>query len=107
MVRAGAAAFLRETRSGVQGAPVLMQGNEQGVRVVPENILAAVAVVHVRIHNGNAQGAAIGARIMIADVLHHDGFVIDIAEAAVAVHHAHGMVARGPYQCKGPLFAPF
>ena len=104
--RPGAAAFLRKTRSGVQGAPVLMQGNEQGVRIVPENVLAAVAVVYVRIHNGNAQGPAVGEWIMIADVLHHDGFVIDIAEATVAVHHAHGVVARRPYQGKGPLFAP-
>ena len=81
-----------------------MQGDEQGVRVVPEDVLAAVAVVHVRIHDGDTQGAARGMRIVVADVLHHHGFVVDIAETAVAVGHAHGVVSRRTHQGKGLVF---
>ena len=75
------------------------------MRVVPEDVLTAVAVVHVRIHNGDAQGAAIGTGVVVADILHHDGFVIDITEATVAVHHSHGVMAWRPHQGKGALFA--
>ncbi len=80
-----------------------MQGDEQGMRVVPEHVLTAVAVVHIRIHNGNAQGSPVGVGIVIANILHHHGFIVDIAEAAVAVDHAHGVVAWRTHQGKGPV----
>lgn len=63
-------------------------------------------MVHVRIHNGDAQGAAIGVRVMVADIFHHHRFVIDIAKATVAVHNAHGVVPRRPHKGKS-LLAPF
>ena len=49
-----------ENRCGIERAAVLVQGDEQGVRIIPEHILGAVAVVHVRVHDGDAQGRPSG-----------------------------------------------
>ena len=35
---------------------------------------------------------------MIADPGDHDGLIIDVAEAAVAVHHAHGVMPGGTHE---------
>ena len=75
-----------------------MERDKKGVRIIPEDILAAVSVVHIRIHDGDAQGPAIRMRVMIADPGDHDGLIIDVAEAAVAVHHAHGVMPGGTHE---------
>ena len=98
----GAAVLAEEARSGIEGPAVLMKGNEKGVRVIPENILAAIGMMHIRVHDGDAQGPAIGMLVMIAYPGDHDGLVVDVAEA-VAVRHAHGVVSRGTYEGEGLL----
>ena len=44
---------------------------------------------------------------MVADVLHHHGFIVDVAEAAIAVDHAHGVVAGRAHQGEGPVLFLF
>ena len=86
----------REPGSRIEGPAVLVEGDAQGVRIVPVDVLGAVAVVAVRIHDGDPFGA-----VVLADVFDHDRFDVDIAEAAGAVDDEHRMVARRPDQGKG------
>jgi len=95
--RRGAAHLLRKARAGIERSPVLMQGNKQGVRVVPVDVLGPVAVMAVRIHDGHAQGAEV-----LAQPLDHDRFDIDVAKTARAVDHFHGVVSGGTHQGEGP-----
>ena len=99
------AVLAEEARAGIERPAVLVQGDEEGVGIVPEDVLAAVGVVHVGVHDGDAQGASARPLVAVADPGEHDGFVVDVAEAAVAVDDAHGVVARRPHQGEGPLFA--
>ena len=94
----GPAAFRREARARVQGAPVLVQGDEEHVGVVPVDVLGAVAVMAVRVHHGHAQVA-----VVLADPLDHHGFDVDVAEAAAAVDRAHGVVSGGAHHGEGAL----
>ena len=75
--------------------------------IIPENVLPAVPVVDVCIHNRNAQRPAIGMRVIVADKLDHYRFVVDIAKAPVAVNHAHCMVSQAAWQGKGLVFLFF
>jgi hypothetical protein len=67
-----------------------VDGDEQGVRIVPVDILGAVAVMAIGVHDGHPVDA-----VGPAQVFDHDGFDVDIAEAAAAVHHPVGMMPRG------------
>ncbi len=62
---------------------------------MPEYLLGSVAVVYVGIDDGDPLVA-----VFRSQVLDHDSHVIDIAKAAVAVHHAHAVVAGRPDQRK-------
>jgi hypothetical protein len=84
----GTAQLLDEARPRVERAPVLVEGDEEDVGVVPEDVLGAVAMVDVRVHYRDPAQA-----VPAAQILHQDGHVVDVAEATVAVHHPHGVVA--------------
>jgi len=73
-----------------------MDGNAQDIRIVPVNILRAVAVMAVRIDHGNSFNSE-----LMADVFNHHGFNIDVAESPRAVGDQHGMMAGRPDQGKG------
>ena len=84
-----------ESRSRIEGATVLVEADEQGVWIMPVDVVGAVSVVAVRIHNGHPFYA-----VFLAQVFHHDGLHVDMAESPSAVGNTHGMVARGSYQGK-------
>ena len=92
----GAAELVGEARARVEGPPVLVDGDVERVRVVPVDVLGAVAVVAVRVDDGDALVA-----VFAADVLDHDGLDVDVAEAAGPMDDAHGVVPRGPHQREG------
>ena len=98
----GSPRFIRETGSRIKGAPILVYGNEQGVRVMPVDVLGSVSMVAVRIHNGDPANA-----IFLADIFYHDRFYIDVAESPVSMNHFHGVVSRGPYEGKRAFHLPF
>ena len=93
---------LRKPDAGIEGAAVLVDGDEQGVRIVPVNVLGAVAVVAVGIHDGHPVDA-----VGLAQIFDHDGFDVDVAKAAGAVDHPHGVVARRADQGKAALDLAF
>ena len=88
--------LVMEAGARVQGAPVLMNRDEQRVGIVPEDVLRTVPVVAVRVDDGDPLRT-----VDLADVLDHDGLDVHVAEAAGAVDHAHRMVAGGPDEGKG------
>ncbi len=92
----GAAHLVGVAGAGVEGAAVLVQRDEQGVRVVPVDVLGAVAVMAVGVHDGHAQRAEV-----FAQPFDHDGFDVDVAEPARAVDHLHGVVPGGADQGEG------
>ncbi len=73
-----------------------MHGNEQHVRVVPIDILGAVAVVAVGINDCNPFAA-----VVLTDEFDHDCFVIDVAETPVAVDNLHRVMSGWPDHGKG------
>ena len=87
------AQFAGKPAAGVEGPAVLMQGDEQGVGVVPVDILGAVAVMAVRVDDGHPVHA-----VFAPQELDHDGLDVDVAEAARTVGDAHGMMSRWPHQ---------
>ena len=94
----GAAVFLGEAGAGIQGPAVLVHGDEQGVGIVPVDVLGAVPMVAVRIHDGDLFHP-----VDVPDVFDHDRFDIDVAESPVAVDHFHGVVSWRPNQGEGAL----
>ena len=94
----GAARFRGEARARIQGASVLMQGDEEHVGVVPVDVLGAVPVMAVRVHHSHAQIA-----VVLADPFDHDGFNVHVAEAPAAVNRAHGVMSRRPDHGEGPV----
>ncbi len=88
--------ILREARTRVQRPAVLVDGDAEGVRVVPVNILGPVAVVTIGVDNGDFPDA-----VMLPDVFHHDGLDVDVAEPPGAVHDQHGVMARRPNEGEG------
>ena len=101
------AAFPDKAGPGIEGAAVLMQGNEQRIRIVPENVLGSVGMMDVRIHYGYAQGTSFRMKIAGSYPVQHDGFIVDIAKAPVAVRNTHGMMAWRAHQGKGLVFLFF
>jgi len=65
---------------------------------MPVDVLRPIAMMAVGVDDGHPIDP-----IMLAQIFDHDGFDIDIAEAASAVNHPHGMVARGTHQRKPPF----
>jgi hypothetical protein len=68
---------------------------------VPEDILGPVAVVTVRVDDGDPLRS-----IVSANIIDHHGFDIHVAEAPGAVDHLHGMVSRGADQSEGVVHFP-
>ena len=96
----GAAEFLDEPGAGVERAAVLVDGDEKRVRVVPVDVLGAVAVVAVGVHDGHLFYA-----VGLSEELDHDGFVVDVAKPPRAVHDLHGVVAGRAHQREPPFHA--
>ena len=96
--RSWPAEFQGKAGAGIQGAAVLVQGNKERIRVVPVDVLGAVAMMAVGVHDGHAQGA-----VTLPQPFHHHRFDVDVAKPARAVDHLHGVVAGGPHQGKGAL----
>ena len=90
------AELVAETGPRIEGPAVLVDGDAQGVRIVPVDVLGAVAVVAVRVHDGDPFRA-----VTMPDVFNHDRFDVHIAEAAGAVDDEHRVVARRPDQGEG------
>ena len=63
---------------------------------MPVDVLGAVAVVAVRVDDGDSLVA-----VFAAEVLDHDGLDVDVAEAAGAVDDAHGVVPGGADEREG------
>ena len=55
-------------------------------------------MVTVCVHNGNPVHP-----VGLPDVLHHDGFDVDVAETSGPVHNAHGVVPRRTDQSKAAI----
>jgi len=89
----GAPHLIDESGAGIEGVPVLVEGDAEHIRIVPEDLLGAVAVVHIGIDDGNPLVAVPGPKI-----IDQDRHVVDVAEAPVAVHHPHAVVAWRPDQ---------
>ncbi len=94
----GPTEFIYKSRARVKRAAVLMNGNEQGVGIVPVNILGPVAMMAIGVHNGNFID-----RVSLPEIFNHDGFDIDIAKSACSVDNAHGMMAGWSHQRKAAL----
>jgi len=84
------------TGSGVEGPAVLVDGDAQGVGIVPVDVLGSVPVVAVRVDDSDPFGT-----VMPANVLDHDRFDVHVAETAGAMDHEHGVVPRRTYQGEG------
>ena len=82
--------------------PVLVEGYAQDFGIMPEDLLGAVAVMHIRIDHREPLMAVFGPQ-----VLHQYGHVIDIAKSPVAVHHPHAVVAWRAHQGKAISDLPF
>jgi len=94
--RVGTAEFVAESGSRIKRASVLVDGDAQGVRIVPVDVLRPVTVVAVRVDDGDLPHA-----VLRPDVLDHDRFDVDVAEAAGPMHDEHGVVSRRPHECEG------
>ena len=75
-----------------------MERNIKHVGVVVKNILAAVAVVYVRIDNGNFFNA-----VAAPQIFNHYGFNINGTKTADAMYNTHGVVSRRAYKRKRTL----
>jgi hypothetical protein len=73
-----------------------MHGDAQDIRIVPVDILCSVAVMAIRVHDGNPPDVE-----GMPDIFNHHGFDVNVAETACAVGDQHGMMARRPHQSKG------
>jgi len=68
---------------------------------MPIDILGAVTMVTVRIHNGNPVDG-----IGLPQVFDHDGFNVDIAKPPGTVHDPHGVMAGRTHERKTPFNLP-
>ncbi|OQB52081.1 MAG: hypothetical protein BWX99_02633 [Deltaproteobacteria bacterium ADurb.Bin151] len=91
-----AAEIIDKTGSGIKRSTVLMHGDAQNIRIVPIDVLRSVAVMAVRVHDGDPPDAE-----RMPDIFDHHGFNVDVAETPCAVGDQHGMMAWWPYQGKG------
>ena len=74
----GSAVLVGKARPGIEGAAVLVQRDEEHVRIVPVDVLGAVAVVAVGVDDGDALAA-----VVLADVFDHHRLDVDVAKAAL------------------------
>ncbi|VVB69312.1 Uncharacterised protein [uncultured archaeon] len=85
--------LIDEARARVKGVAVLMEGDAEHIRIVPEDLLGSVAMMHIGIDDGDLLVA-----VLRPQVLDHDGHVVDVTKAAVSVHHAHAVMAGRAHQ---------
>ena len=90
-----ASEFIGKPGTWIEGSPVLMNRNEQRIRIVPVDFLGAVTVMTVSIDDGNPF-----VPVMFPDIFDHDCFDIHITESPVSVDNRHGMVTGRTNQCK-------
>ena len=90
--------FMEKTAARIKGSAVLMQGNKEGVGIIVEYILGAVAVMAIGVDYSNFPHP-----VVTADVFNHNRFDIDDAKAAVAKDRLHGMVTGWTDDGKGLL----
>ena len=57
-----------------------MHGDEQGIRVMPENVLGTVTMMAVGINHGDFLHT-----VFLADIFNHDGFHIQRTETTAAM----------------------
>ena len=93
----GAAGFTRKTGPRIQSAPILMERNKQGVRIMVINILGSIAMMHIRIDDRHPAQA-----ILFPQRFNHHRFDVDGAKPPGSVHHPHRMVAGRAHQRKRP-----
>jgi len=79
-----------------------VEGDAEDIGVVPEDLLGAVAMMHIGVDYGDPLVA-----VLAPQVLHHYGHIVDIAEAPVAVDNAHAVMAGGPDQGEAVLDLAF
>ena len=80
-----------KSRSGIKGPAILMEGYEEYIGVVPENILSPIAVVDIGVDDCYLLMAMLG-----PEVLYHYCHVVDIAKSPVSMCYPHGVMAWGP-----------
>ena len=85
--------LVHKSRAGVEGVAVLVEGDAEHIGIVPEDLLGAVAMMYIGVDYCDPLMA-----VLAPQVLHHYCHIVDIAEAPVAVHHAHAVVAGRPDQ---------
>ena len=90
--------FVGKAGAGVKGSAVLMEGNEQRVRIMPVNVLRAVPMMTVGIDDGHPLKG-----IGLSKVFDHDGFDVYIAKSPGPMNDPHGMMARRSDQRESPI----
>ncbi len=68
----------------------------QNFRVIVEDILRAVGVMCVSVYYCDALVRS----VCMADVFHHDSFIVNKTEPARPVDYPHGVVAGRAEECK-------
>src|SRR5690606_15098470 len=76
-----------ETRSGVKSPSVLMERNKKHIRVIIEDFLGSIPVMHIGIHDCNPADS-----IFPSQVFYKNSLVIYIAEPPVSVCYCHCMM---------------
>ncbi len=84
-----ASQFIYEARTRVKGPSVLVEGDKKHIRIIIENLLGSIPMMHISIHNCNPADP-----VFFPQVLDEDSFVIDIAKSPVPMCYSHCMVAR-------------
>ena len=92
----GPAEVFTKAGSRIKSPAILMNRYAQNIRIIPINILCAVPVMTIGINDGNFFYA-----IGMTDILNHDCFYVDVAEASRAVRHKHGVMSGRSHQRKG------
>ena len=93
--------FIRETRARIQGTAVLMHGNEQRIRIMPENILRTVAMMAIGIDHSDPLDT-----VFLADIFDHDRFHVQRTETAAAMNDTHRMVTARTDQRESVVHFP-
>ena len=75
-----------------------MKTYEQCVRVVPVYILGTISVVAICVHDSHTIHP-----ISLANVFHHHGLNVDIAEPPCAMDNPHGMMSWRSHQSKSTI----
>ena len=90
-----AAELIHKTRARVEGPPILVERNVEGIWIMVKDILTAIAMVDICIDNSYLLNS-----ILMTEVSYHDSFCINGTKASNAVNHLHCVVPWRAHQGK-------